>query len=183
MAYEVTGQYYRRPWSIKNILELIPNVKLIAMLRNPVDAAYSNYNKNSILRISQFEDIIAKELQMFEKEKKKIEENGYSASIVENSVLARGLYAYQLEKWIKHFPREQILFVATEDLTNDHNKTFQEIFNFLKLPTCKIEYERKNIGKYKKEMKPETRKFLIDFYKPHNKKLYELLGKNFDWDK
>jgi len=183
MTYDVTGQYYRHPRSIKNILKIIPNVKLIAILRNPVDGAYSNYNKNPNLKDIQFEDVIKKELKMFEREKKQIEKNDQHASIMDDSVLVRGLYAHQLETWIKQFPKDQMLFLATEDLTADHNKIFQEIFSFLKLPKYDINYERKNVGKYTEKMKPETRKFLINFYKPHNQKLYDLLGKNFDWDK
>jgi len=32
-------------------------------------------------------------------------------------------------------------------------------------------------------MKDETRKLLIEFYKPHNEKLYSLVNQHFDWDK
>jgi len=32
-------------------------------------------------------------------------------------------------------------------------------------------------------MKGSVRDFLIDYYKPYNRNLYELLGKKLDWDK
>ena len=32
------------------------------------------------------------------------------------------------------------------------------------------------------EMKPETRKFLQDFFRPHNEKLFKMIGKRFDWN-
>jgi len=184
MAYEVTAQYYRRPWAIRNILKLIPNVKLIAILRNPVDVAYSNYsNKFPNLKDISFEDVIKKELQIIDQVKNEIEKNDHITSLMENLVLARGLYVYQLKRCLKHVPKNQILFLSTEELNNDHNKTFQVIFSFLNLPKYEIKYEKKNIGQYSQKMNSETRKFLINFYKPHNKKLYELIGKNFDWDK
>jgi hypothetical protein len=41
--------------------------------------------------------------------------------------------------------------------------------------------ERKNVGEYKK-LDKSTRKFLVDYYRPHNERLFKLLGKNFDWD-
>jgi hypothetical protein len=32
-------------------------------------------------------------------------------------------------------------------------------------------------------MDPETRQRLLDYFRPHNQRLYELLGINFGWDR
>jgi len=50
------------------------------------------------------------------------------------------------------------------------------------------EYTIKDLEKvftrnYKDKINSETRKKLVEFFKPHNRKLYELIGKEFDWDK
>ena len=112
-----------------------------------------------------------------------IEKNGY-ANIMQDSFLAKGFYEKQLKLWLNNFPKHQILFLTTEELTGNPEKTFKKIFTFLKLPDYKIEnYKKQNVGKYTNKMNLTTRNFLIDFYKSHNKKLYELLENNFDCDK
>lgn len=32
------------------------------------------------------------------------------------------------------------------------------------------------------KMNPDTRKLLVKYFKPHNKRLNNFLGTNFDWD-
>ena len=55
------------------------------------------------------------------------------------------------------------------------------INNILYLFKCDIESIHNKI-KYPK-MKDSTREILINFFKPHNEKLFEILGSKFDWDK
>ena len=70
----------------------------------------------------------------------------------------------------------------TEDLEKNPIMTFNEIFDFLNLSKFTIEnFEKQNVGKYA-PMKKETRKFLIDFYKPHYQKFQKLIDKKFGWD-
>ena len=58
-----------------------------------------------------------------------------------------------------------------------------DIFQFLTLPKFDIpNTEKVNVSKYSK-MNPEMRKKLIEFFKPFNEELYELLNQKFDWDK
>ena len=99
------------------------------------------------------------------------------------SYLLRGLYAEQLEAWFKIFEKDQILVVDFEEFIKIPNKVLNEIFEFLELPS----YEQKNISKLNvgeyHSMDPQTRKFLIEYYKPDKEKLYKLLNRKFDWDK
>ena len=44
MTYEVTPWYVRRPWTARRIKNIFPNIKLIVVLRNPVDRTYSHYH-------------------------------------------------------------------------------------------------------------------------------------------
>jgi len=185
MTYDVTATYIRRPWSATNILKTLPNIKLLVILRNPIDRAYSDYNdrENSRKTNITFEDTIKEEIKMLEKEANETGSREYDASIMQKSVLAKGFYADQLKTWFNLFPKENILILLTEDFSINPNKTFEEISNFLKLPNYNIKnFEKKNVGKYQK-MNPETRKFLINYYKPYNEQLYKIVEKNFNWDK
>ena len=44
LTYDVTPSYIWKPWVARRIKELFPGIKLIAILRNPVDKAYSHYH-------------------------------------------------------------------------------------------------------------------------------------------
>ena len=73
--------------------------------------------------------------------------------------------------------------VSSEDLANNTNNTLNQIFNFLGFSDIQInDTSQKNKREYS-PMKKETRDFLIEFYKPHNEKLYKLINRKFDWDK
>ena len=58
-----------------------------------------------------------------------------------------------------------------------------EIFRFLNMPSfVQKNYDNLLVGKYP-EMNKTTRNWLIEYFKPHNEKLYKLLDLTFDWDK
>lgn len=61
---------------------------------------------------------------------------------------------------------------------------FKEVLEFLKLPAWDLrEYKSYNSrNKDTVEINPATRERLVDYFKPHNQRLYQLLDLKFDWD-
>ncbi|MGY5148951.1 MAG: sulfotransferase family protein [Candidatus Nitrosopumilus sp. bin_68KS] len=183
MTYDVTPSYVRRPWIAKRIKNLFPNSKLIIVLRNPVDRAYSHYylSKNSG-ETRKFEEVIEEDMNTISKWDVNLKDDKYFATKVENSILARGFYAEQLSIWFKLFSKNQILIIQSENLALQTKNVMNDIFQFLNLPKYEIpNIEKTNVSK-KLKMDPKTRKSLIDFYQSHNAKLYEFLNQKFDWD-
>ena len=89
----------------------------------------------------------------------------------------------QLKPWYNSFSHDKILVTSSEQLATNTAQTLKQIFNFLKIPDVKVQdLSKKNKRQYP-IMKKETRKLLVDFYRPYNEKLYSLIGTNFDWDK
>ena len=184
---EATPRYIDHPHAPERVAKTIPNVKLIVMLRNPVDRAYSHYqmeyaNKNEDL---SFEDILTEEPKRMEGEIEKLttDKNYDSKEYPHRAYLATGHYAKYLKNWFKYFPREQFLIINNEDFLSDISKGYNKVLNFLGLPNFDLpEYKRIHGRKYDK-MKSETRKKLIEYYRPHNAELYKLLNKDFGWDK
>jgi hypothetical protein len=128
-----------------------------------------------------FEDVIKDD--MVKLENNALHGNEYFRISVENSYLARGFYAEQLQIWMNIFPKDQILVISTEDLASKTDKTLATVFDFLKLPSYKIQnLDRQRVGNYL-EMNPKTRQTLVEYFKQHNEKLYSLIGKRFDWDR
>ena len=91
--------------------------------------------------------------------------------------------------WLAIVKRKNILIIRTEDMSNDIAGTLKTIYRFLDLPQLGDEImekitrlPRKNEGIKSKPMLPETKKLLIDFYRPYNKMLVKLLGSaKFSW--
>ncbi len=185
---EFTSTYIWHPLVPKRIFNLLPNIKLIAILRNPVERAYSSYQQQlqyGFLDLT-FEDVIKTELERMELSKTyanyKIDNPDFNNYVIPN-IVRHGIYVDYLKNWYKVFPKEQILIVEANELNNQTGKTLENIFEFLKITNFKIQdLTKANVGKYN-PMSKSTKQLLIDFYKPHNLRLYELLGRTFDWDK
>ena len=167
--------------------KILPDVKLIVILRNPVDRAYSHYHhivrqNNEIL---SFEKAIELEEERCAGEREQlIKDPDYVPNHYRrHSYLARGVYADQLENWFGHYSKDQFLILTTEDFRENPQRTLDQVFDFLGVSPFQAENLRGlNIGNYK-EMNEDTRKFLIDYFKPHNKRLSKLLQRSFEWDK
>lgn len=184
---EASPSYIFHPHAPKRIAELYPSVKLIALLRNPVSRAYSHYNHNLRKKRENlsFELALEKEEERLSGKLEKMleDEKYFNASYFNYAYLDRGIYVEQLKRWFSIFPKEQILILKSEDFFAEPAKDFSRVLNFLNLPQWKItEYNRFNGLEYQ-DMNPATRKQLIDYFKPHNQRLYEFLGMSFDWDK
>jgi len=185
LTYDVTPFYIYNPLVARRISECFPNAKIIANLRNPIDRAYSNY----IIAFQDgdidktFEEIIELEINEIENSKSRLNSESFLVDNYYEKILARGFYAEQLKIWYKLFPKEQLLMISSEELSRNTDKVLKEIFEFLDVPYVKInDYTKQNKRNYSL-MKDETRRFLIEYFKHHNEKLYKLINKSFDWDK
>lgn len=190
---EASAYYIFHPHAPKRVAKLIPGAKLIILLRNPVDRAYSQYNFEVELgrETLSFEDAIANEEARIRKEREKIlaDEKYVSFDHSRYSYLARGIYIDQLVAWMKHFPRSQFLILRSEDFYADPVTALEQTSKFLNLPelapderTKKYKLHNYNQTPYPK-MDPATRKRLIEYFEPHNQRLYDFLVVNYNWDK
>ena len=183
MTYDVTPSYVRRPWIARRIKKLFPNSKLIIILRNPIDKTYSHYYLSTTSgETRNFEEVIKKDMDDISKWNINSKDDNYFATKVENSKLARGFYVEQLLPWFELFPKNQILIISSEELASNTKNVMSEIFKFLNLPDYKIpNIEKVNVSKYSK-MNPDTRKILIDFFKPYNEELSNFSNIDFEWN-
>ena len=183
---EFTSTYMYHPFVPKRIFDLIPNIKLIVILRNPVDKVYSAFSQQFQFKefTSSFEDYIESELKRI-----KITENEPDLktfnedfeSIAVPNILRHGIYHTYLKKWLELFSKKQIYVVDSKDLHDNTQETLDDIFKFLEIPPVNIPDTSKiNVGKYSK-MDTLTRRRLLDFFSPFNDKLNYLLGTKFHW--
>ena len=190
---EASPYYLFHPHAPKRIAEAVPRVRLIALLRNPVDRAYSHYN-HEVTMVSRlfgagvepltFEEAVElEELRLRGERDKMLEDERYVGFNHQHfSYLSRGVYVDQLVHWSEFFGDEQMLVLKSEDFFEHTPETMNLALDFLGIPEWEPE-DREIIlrGEYEHEMNPVTRRRLEQYFEPHNRKLYEYLGVDFGW--
>ncbi|KON30555.1 hypothetical protein AC482_03600 [miscellaneous Crenarchaeota group-15 archaeon DG-45] len=182
---EASPYYIFHPHAPRRIFEALPGVKLIALLRNPVDRAYSHYSaraRRGVEALSFGEAVEREGERLRGEEERMLEDEGYySPSHRLFSYLSRGVYVDQLRRWMDLFPRDQLLVLRSEDFFADPGAELGRVTDFLGLPRWEgWEISRFNVGRYR-EMDAGVRRRLVEFFEPHNRRLYDLLGVDFDW--
>ena len=163
----------------------VPDARLVALLRDPVDRAYSHYHheRRRGRETLSFEEAVAREGERLEGEEARMRADaGHNSwEHQRHSYIARGRYAEQLERWFDLFPREQLLVLQSERMFRDPQAVFDRVLAFLGLPDMELEGFRVfNPGGYE-DMAEGTRRRLREMFEPHNEALWELLGERFDW--
>jgi len=188
---EATPQYLFHPHAARRAHDVVPNAKIIVLLRNPIDRAYSHYNvrERRAKENLTFEQALAAEEQRLRPELERMlaDEYYYSFAYQLFSYQWRGHYAEQLEKWFVYFPRNKFLILKSEDMFADPQRTFDEVLAFLGLPPHQLKQveafnSASRLGAEYGGMKQETYQQLAEYFAPHNKKLYELLNRDFGWE-
>lgn len=165
---------------------LLPQARLIVTLRNPVDRAFSHYRhmcRNAIPERRSFETALRSELALIERgvritektprhERRALHKFGY---------LNRGYYAEQLIHWLCHYPREQLLILNFDEWKRDPTSAAGRVAAFLGLPRHDFEPVSLNEGGYREPMSPATHAWLTEHYRPHNRRLFDLLGEDWGW--
>lgn len=190
---EASPNYFPHPHAAKRLAKLLPQVKLIALLRNPVDRAYSQYRHNISrgLDTLSFAEAIAREEERTKEEREKVEGNEhiFNHTYQRYNYIARGLYADQLEQWYGYFPKEQFLLLTSDDFYKDPNALVKEALHFLGIPEAQLERfdssprQENKSGEAKSKLDPEIRQQLVEYYRPYNQRLYELMGSDLGWDR
>ncbi len=120
---EATPYYLFHPAVPERVKETLPDVRLIALLRNPVERAYSHYQLMRLTgreKLSFAEAIDAEERRVRGAGEELLRDmpsarkqgNRRHHEHRHRAYVGRGLYAEQLERWFEHFPREQLLVLA-----------------------------------------------------------------------
>lgn len=159
-----------------------PKIKLIVILRNPVKRAISHYEQGLKGNLAQltFEKTVLSELEILEKT-----DNLEKLVLSKNKNLCylhKSLYLYLLKPWINLFGKDRILVLLNEDLARNPADVMNQVFNFIELPEhTAMQYSPRNVGHYPSNIDCKLIERLTNFYKPHNQKLEEYLGRKFNW--
>jgi hypothetical protein len=183
---EATPYYLFHPLASQRVAQVFPNMKLICMLRNPIDRAYShfNHNRRKGRENRTFEEAINIELKNVPLETEKLLKNGNAISNEHRhfSYLFRGIYVDQLKNWHKYFMKENLLIIKSEDFFDKTNMIMDTVFKFLGINQFQhFPYKAFNKQTYESKINKNTREALTAFFRFHNERLYEYLGVDYGW--
>ncbi|NJK74003.1 MAG: ATP-binding cassette domain-containing protein [Microcoleus sp. SU_5_6] len=185
LLWEMTPYYIYHPLVAERVYKCFPDVKLIVLLRNPVQRAWMHYNLEVAVGCEKldFEKAIASEPDRLKGEVEKIrsDESYYSFNHQHYSYLSRGIYVDQIKNWLDYFPREQLLILKCEDFEANPAKVFSRVLNFLDISVSAVkEYEISSAGDYSK-MPGDIERGLTNYFAPYNQELSDLLKEDFNW--
>jgi len=170
VAGEVTADYLYYPDAIERIAAYNPKMKLIISLRHPVERAFSQWNMRREKNQEPLDFIAAL---------KRDQEIGLSKNPRGNAYIARSLYAPQLDKVFKLFPRDQVLVVKYENFRTDPSPVVNRIFDFLGVEKRSgLKNKQRNVGSYSQKLTSEERERAGRFFEEDIAKVEKLLG----WD-
>jgi hypothetical protein len=135
---EATQTYMYEPIAVQRLSQVVPDARLIAILRNPVDRAYSHYwlNRARGLEPLTFADAIAIEPERLA--------SGDLRQRRMYSYLDRGRYLGQLQVICNHFPRSSLQVLMFDDLCRNPARIFEEVCGHLNVNT---EYRPDELGR------------------------------------
>jgi len=170
---EATPIYMYWNHAIERIHRYNPQIKLIAVLRNPIKRAFSHWNmerdRNRENR-SFWEAIVD--------ENSKINSSGHKQDKT-FSYLDRGFYFSQIQEIYNYFNKDQLLIIRNEWLRDNPNEVLEDVARFLSIsPFSLVEHREVHSRSYPVKLCSDELDFLNNFYKEEINSLEMLLG----WD-
>jgi len=175
--------YMFHPECPQRIDEALPGVKVIAILRDPVERAHSQWVHESARGFESlpFEDALRAEPERLSGQEALLKDPaGRSFEHQHHSYVARGQYAPQVQRLWDVFGHDRTLVLSSTKLFSDPAATYAATLSFLGLPSHQATYEVHNARSYSK-IEPATEAWLAQRFGESNERLVEMLGPEFDF--
>lgn len=184
-SFEATPDYLLHPLVPARVASMLPDVRCVVLLRDPVARAYSHYRHMVRLGYEtlDFDDALAVEEQRIQPDLDRLADEPLHdpKMLLRYSYVARGLYAEQLARWFEHLPRDRFLVIRSEDFYADTPLWFGKITQFLGLPDWQPTGFRNVSATAAAEMPDATRKALAELFRIPNEDLATLLDLPTPW--
>ncbi|GGK80550.1 deacetylase sulfotransferase [Mangrovihabitans endophyticus] len=182
---EAAPLYMFHPLAASRVAELMPAARMIVLLRDPVERAFSHWKERrgeGVEPLTFAEALEAEESRTAGERERLVAEPGYHSTAYDwYSYRARGRYLEHLEPWLSRFDRAQLLFVASETLYREPARTYARILEFVGLPPHDLpSYDVFN-DRPSRGMDDAVRAELTAHFRPHNAALSRRLDMTFDW--
>ncbi|MDG4767503.1 sulfotransferase domain-containing protein [Solwaraspora sp. WMMD406] len=184
-AGEAAPLYMFHPLAPGRVHDLMPSVRLIVLLRDPVERAYSHWKERRTegKEPLSFPEALAREEERTAGERDRLiaDPDFFSEPYDWYTYRARGRYVDHLRPWLERFDRSQFLFLTSEEFYRDTRSAYRRTLGFLDLP----EYDLPSFSVYNDRrsapMDGDLRAELTDYFRPHSEALRDQLGLRLDW--
>lgn len=188
LTFDASPYYLYHPQAAGRASALVPDARLIALLRNPVERAFSHYQHNVQLgteKLSFEEALEAEPARLAGEEELIARDPAYPATAHRRySYVARGEYATQLERWLARYPKQQMQVVVSEEFFDNPGRVFARLLEYLGLLPLELTdypaYTRSS-GPAVTPISAHTRSRLEEHFAPGNRRLANLLGRALPW--
>jgi len=183
-AFEASGYYLYHPQAAERLGHDMPTVKLVVMLRDPVERAFSAHKHERArgYEHEDFERALALEDDRLAGEIERIREDPAYESFAHrhHSYRHRGQYAEQLERVFAFFPRAQVHVIDSADYFSQPAREYRRLLDFLGLLPFEPGFAAAN-ARPGPPLDAKCRRMLEEHFAPHDKRLAELLGRPPGW--
>jgi hypothetical protein len=94
----------------------------------------------------------------------------------------RGIYVEQLEGYFQYFSRYACLILEYHDLVHNPEQCLAQICRFARIDDkFRFTVRQSNVSTYTSTIPSHTRDLLHSVFAPYNERLFELLGRRFEW--
>ncbi|GGM09530.1 MULTISPECIES: sulfotransferase family protein [Micromonospora] len=186
-TFEASPYYLFHPRVPARVAALLPRARFVALLRDPVERAYSHYlhTRSYGLEPLSFADALAAEDERLAGALRDGPDTPAAHHALRNfSYAARGRYAEQLERWYAQLPRQRLHVIRSEDLYADPAAAYADVLRFLELsPFTPDTFARhtRRADDGTSQLTPQLRADLAAHFAPHNTRLATLLNWPSTW--
>ncbi|WP_214415889.1 sulfotransferase domain-containing protein [Sphaerisporangium fuscum] len=187
LAFESSPYYLFHPLAASRIARDLPGVKLIVLVRDPVERAYSAHAHELARGFEtepSFERAVEMEVRRLAGEAERLRDHPYAVSHAHrhHAYLARGRYAEQLARIEPLVDRERILVVDSGRFFTSPETVYDRVLEFLGLPRMgDPAFERHNARPRAIDMPDPVRRALSAHFAPWDDELEPWLGTRPSW--
>lgn len=185
-VFDASGYYMFHPLAAQRIADDLPSVKVIAMVRDPVERAFSAY-KHELARGFEWESTFERALELEDlrlagEAERMVAEPGYASfNHRHHAYRGRGRYAELLQPFIDRLGHQQVLVIESERFFATPEPVYREITDFLDISdTPPTAFERYN-ARPGKDLAVETHAALRGAFASHDEALGKILGREVIW--
>ncbi len=187
---EATPTYMHYPVARERMMDVLPDAKIVVIMRHPVERAYSHFwhsRKYGFEDLETFEEAVEQEAERLA--------TGERRELIRHSYLDRGRYIEQINALEAGYPRERIYALTLDDLIEDRQAALEGVLGFIGVSPGRagaiidrIEAERGDDGDGETEYRANTNTYppmdhatgvrLVEHFRPFNDRLAAWMGRD-----
>ncbi len=185
VTFESSGYYLFHPLAPERIARELPDVKVVVMVREPVERAYSAHQHELArgFESEPFEVAVDLEPERTEGEMERIiaDPSYESFHHRHHSYLARSRYSEQIERYVAQLGPERVHIVDADAFFEDPVAEFERLRSWLGLPAWQPEKVERWNARPRSPMSTELRERLDRYFEPYDARLAEQMGRVPSW--